>query len=45
MADFAEMNSYEDYEKLADKMKSIDIGMVFLNAGIGEPGPFVDLDT
>ena len=39
------MNSYEDYEKLADKMKSIDIGMVFLNAGIGEPGPFVDLDT
>ena len=45
VADFAEMNSYEDYEKLAEKMKSIDIGMVFLNAGIGEPGPFVDLDT
>ena len=39
--DFAEHCSIDDYRtKIADKVKDIDIGMLFLNAGCGHGGAF-----
>ena len=40
VADFAEMYTYADYEKALEPLLSIDVAMLFLNAGIAEPGPF-----
>jgi len=39
--DFGEMFTIKDYkEKIADKVKDIDIAMLFLNAGAGFSGAF-----
>lgn len=39
--DFAELCTINDYQtKIAEKLKDIDIGMLFLNAGYGHGGAF-----
>ena len=39
--DFAELCTIKDYQtKIAEKVKDIDIGMLFLNAGCGHGGAF-----
>ena len=44
VADFASMNTIQDYQHtIADKLKNIDIAMLFLNAGMGQLGAFEDL--
>ena len=40
VTDFAEMYTYADYEKALEPLLSVDVAMLFLNAGIAEPGPF-----
>jgi len=35
------MNEYK--ENIADKLKSLDVGIVVLNAGSSQTGPFADL--
>ena len=45
VADFAAMYTYEDYEKALAPLKEIDIAMLFLNAGVGQAGAFVDIST
>ena len=45
VADFAEMHTFEDYDKALAPLKEIDIAMLFLNAGIGCQGAFVDVST
>lgn len=45
VADFAAMHTYEDYEQALAPLKGIDIAMLFLNAGIGQAGAFVDIST
>ena len=35
VADFASMSTIQDYQRtIADKLKNIDIAMLFLNAGV-----------
>ena len=42
--DFNEFHKIGDYQtKIGDKLKDIDIGMLFLNAGYALPGAFADL--
>jgi short-subunit dehydrogenase len=42
--DFNELCRIEDYKtKIGDALKDIDIGMLFLNAGYGQCGPFADI--
>ena len=43
VADLAKSTRYEDYANIAEQLKDIDIGMLFLNAGIAVMGPFKDL--
>ena len=45
VADFAAMHTHEDYEQALAPLKGIDIAMLFLNAGIGQAGAFVDIST
>jgi len=43
VAEFSDMTHCVDYERIASELKDIDIGLLFLNAGWGRPGPFKDL--
>jgi len=44
--DFADLCTIDDYRKLiADKVKDLDIAMLFLNAGHGRPGAFLELEA
>ena len=44
VADFAKINSISDYEKIVqDKFSDIDIGILILNAGEREMGPFSEI--
>ena len=41
VADFSQMKSIADYEKLVqEKISKIDVGILILNAGVGGMGPF-----
>ena len=41
VADFSQMKSIADYEKLVqDKISKLDVGILILNAGVGGMGPF-----
>ena len=45
VADFSKMQSIKEYRTLiADKVKNLDIAMIFLNAGVAQMGCFSDLD-
>ncbi len=44
VVDFGQLVTIADYkEKIADKLKDIDIAMLFLNAGYLPVGPFADM--
>ncbi len=43
VADLAKATKYEEYAKMAEKIRDIDVAMLFLNAGWGCMGPFKDL--
>ena len=45
VADFAAMHTFEDYEAALAPLKGIDIAMLFLNAGIGQAGAFIDVNA
>lgn len=46
VADFAKINSISDYEKIVqDKFSDIDIGILILNAGEREMGPFSEIEN
>lgn len=38
------MSKYEDYVKIAEELKSIDIAMLFLNAGWSVIIPFLEMN-
>lgn len=43
VADFFEMTKIEDYQRIATELKSLDIALLFLNAGVGQVGPFSEI--
>ncbi len=43
VADLAKATKYEEYAKMAEKIRDIDVAMLFLNAGWACMGPFKDL--
>ena len=43
VADLAKATKYEEYELIAEKVRDIDVSMLFLNAGWVCMGPFKDL--
>jgi len=44
VADFSQMKSIEDYERLVqDKISKLDVGILILNAGVGGMGPFSEI--
>ena len=43
VADLAKATKYEEYAKTAEKIRDIDVAMLFLNAGWACMGPFKDL--
>eukprot|EP00347_Sterkiella_histriomuscorum_P019202 403342545 len=45
IADLGKLANYNDYEKIANQLKNKDIGMVFLNAGWGDPRRFDELQN
>ena len=45
VADFATMQTYEEYERAMAQLKTIDIAILFLNAGIGQVGAFAEAST
>ena len=45
VADFATMQTYEEYEEAMAPLKTIDIAILFLNAGIGQVGAFAEAST
>lgn len=45
VADFDEMRSMQDYrEKIGDRLKDYDVGILVANAGVGLMGPFTWLE-
>ena len=43
VADFFEMTKIADYERIATELKSLDVALLFLNAGVIQFGPFSDI--
>ena len=44
VADFHKMRTMEEYKaNITDKLKALDVGIVVLNAGTNQTGPFSDL--
>ena len=43
VADLSGMTTAKEYEKLAEGLKNVDVGMLILNAGAVNPGPLIDL--
>lgn len=43
VADFAEMNRYHEYERVAEKIREHDVALLILNAGWALMGNFLDL--
>jgi len=44
VADFFKMTTVEEYQvAIADKLKGDDVALLFLNAGVGQVGPFCDV--
>lgn len=45
LADFSKMHTIKEYKDIiGEKVKNLDIAMVFLNAGIAQMGCFADID-
>ena len=40
VADFSEMPTFEDYERILEPVKALDVAMIFANAGLMDVGPF-----
>ena len=43
VADFFEMTQISDYQIIATELKSLDVTILFLNAGVGQVGPFTEI--
>ena len=43
VADFAKMETIEEYQKVADQLKGLDVAIMVLNAGWGRFAPYVEL--
>ena len=43
VADFFEMTKIADYERIATELKSLDVALLFLNAGVIQFGPFSEI--
>jgi len=43
VANFFEMTKIADYERIAIELKSLDVALLFLNAGVIQLGPFSEI--
>ena len=43
IADFSQLSTIEEYERIADEIKDLDIGILILNAGVAQYMDFLSM--